>query len=214
MMKVREMSRALGLGASLGLALFAACAGKDPPQLTADQADAIQAAYDGAASGSAGAGGGAGLGGGAGASSAAGAGGGGSQAGSSAGGGGGSAGAGVAGSGGGSTAAAGSSGSTGSVNTCDGFAVLAANCGTSGCHGEGSNLEDFADSEAAAREFIDAPGTLACGGQDVVIDTEDPAESLMVRKLSDDPPCGQQMPPGGGLTPADVDCIEDWIGGL
>lgn len=211
-MKVREMSRALSLGGSVGLALFVACAGKDPPQLTADQADAIQAAYDGAGGGTAGVGGGAGQGGGGGAPSAGSGGGGGTQVpGSSTGG---SASAGAAGSGGGSTAVAGSGGGTGSGSRCDGFAVLAANCGTSGCHGDGSNLEDFAASEDAAREFIDAPGTLACGGQGLVIDVDDPADSLMVRKLADDPPCGQQMPPGGSLTPAEVDCIEEWIGGL
>ena len=31
----------------------------------------------------------------------------------------------------------------------------------------------------------------------------------VVRKLR-----SQQMPPGGSLTPAEVDCIEEWIGGL
>lgn len=212
MMKVREMSRALCLGASVALALFMACAGKDPPELTADQADAIRTAYDDGAVAGAGGGGAGGAGG---ALAAAGSGGsGGSQLPSNPSGSGGSAAAGLAGSGGGSTAEAGAGGGTSSGSTCDGFALLATNCGTSGCHGEGSNLEDFAASEAAARNFIDVPGTLACGGQGLVIDTDDPAESLMVRKLSDDPPCGQQMPPGGGLSPAEVDCIEDWISGL
>lgn len=209
MMKVREMSRALGMGASVGLALIAACAGSDPPELTAAQADAIQAAYEGSAGGVGG-----GAGGGAGVPSAAGA-GGGTQVASSPGGSGGAT-AGVAGSGGGSgSAAAGAAGTTSSGSTCDGFAILAANCATSGCHGQGSNIEAFAASEEAARSFIGAPGTLACGGQGLVIDTDDPAESLMVRKLAEDAPCGQRMPPfGEALSAADAECIEDWISGL
>jgi hypothetical protein len=101
------------------------------------------------------------------------------------------------------------------VRACDGFAILAANCGTSGCHGQGSNLETFAASEASARTFIGKPGTLACSGQGNVIDIDDPAESLMVRKLADDAPCGQQMPIAGDpLSASEVQCIEDWIGGL
>jgi hypothetical protein len=126
--------------------------------------------------------------------------------------------AGSGGNGGGTSAGAAgssSSSSSGNASSCDGFALLAANCGTSGCHGEGSNLEDFAASEAAARAFIDKPGTLACTGQGLVIDTENPEDSLMVRKLSDDAPCGQQMPISGEpLSAAEVECIEDWISGL
>lgn len=99
--------------------------------------------------------------------------------------------------------------------TCDGFAILATNCGSSGCHGEGSNLGTFAASEADARDYIGAPGSVSCIGQGLVIDTDDPAASLMMMKLSDDPPCGQPMPGNGQLlAQADIDCIEDWISGL
>lgn len=122
--------------------------------------------------------------------------------------------AGEAGSGGVAAGAAGSGGS-GATGSCDGFAILAANCGTSGCHGEGSNLETFAASEASARTFIGKPGTLACSGQGDVIDTDDPAESLMIRKLADDAPCGQPMPiTGAPLSASEIACIETWIGGL
>jgi hypothetical protein len=100
------------------------------------------------------------------------------------------------------------------AETCNGFAILAANCGSSGCHGAGSNLGTFAASEEDAREYIGQPGGV-CSSQGSIIDTEDPASSLMVTKLSDDPPCAQPMPLGGQPLPqADIDCIEDWISGL
>jgi hypothetical protein len=114
-------------------------------------------------------------------------------------------------------AAGGSGGGTATPpsSSCDGFAVLAANCGSSGCHGDGSNLEDFAASEKAARAFIDKPGTLACTGQGNVIDPDDPDGSLMIQKLSADPPCGNSMPLGGvTLSKSDIDCIRSWMGNL
>ncbi len=221
MMKVRELSRGLGFGAAAALLLFMACAGKDPPEVSAELADAVRAAYDQPAAGAGGSGaGGSAAGTGAGAGGGAQAGGSGASGGAAAGAGnggiGGGAMAGEAGSGGnGGGASAGAAGSAGSPPSCDGFAILATNCGTSGCHGEGSNLEDFAASEAAAREFIDQPGTLACSGQGLVIDSEEPSESLMIRKLADDAPCGQRMPVSGTpLSRAEVECIEDWIGSL
>jgi hypothetical protein len=112
-------------------------------------------------------------------------------------------------------AGSGGGAATAPAGGCDGFAVLAANCGSSGCHGDGSNLEDFAASEKAARSFIDKPGTLACIGQGNVIDPDDPDGSLMVQKLSGDPPCGSSMPLGGvTLSKSDIDCIRSWMSNL
>jgi hypothetical protein len=218
MMNVRKAGRALRLGVPVSVALFLACAGKDPPEVSAELAAQIQAAYDDTATGAASGGTGGGGAGGSSAGAPSGAGGsGGSSAASNAGAGGGAlaGGAGSGGTGGGVNAGTAGTGGSGSVSSCDGFAILAANCGTSGCHGEGSNLEDFAASESAARAFIGQPGTLACSGQGDVIDTADPAESLLIRKLSADAPCGQQMPISGApLTASEVDCLEDWIAGL
>lgn len=200
-------------------ALIAACAGADPPVVSSKLAGEIRAQYeiDAGAPSNGGSGGGA------------------ANAGSNA----------VASATGGSSAAppatpADSDGSGGSAGTasppevvdsavggsgggtatppsssCDGFAVLAANCGSSGCHGDGSNLENFAASEKAARAFIDKPGTLACTGQGNVIDPDDPDGSLMILKLSADPPCGSSMPLGGVTLPkSDIDCIRSWMGDL
>jgi hypothetical protein len=227
MKRVRTLLRRARIASTLCAGLVA-CAGGETPGLTPQQAEDVAVAYAGgrraatpgdesgavagagakgassAASSGAGADLAAAAGGSAGAPSAAGDGGG--TAGTS-----GSANAGA----GGPANAAGGTAGTGASIPCDGFAVVAANCGTSGCHGQGSNLEAFATSEAAARTYIGSPGTLACSGQGDVIDADDPPASLMLTKLSDDPPCGQPMPLSGSpLTAAEIQCIEEWLGAL
>jgi hypothetical protein len=99
---------------------------------------------------------------------------------------------------------------------CDGFGVLETYCATSGCHGmPNAALGDFASSEDAAREFIGVQGRISCAGQGAIIDTDDPEASVLVAKMSDDPPCGTQMPPQGDpLTDEEVACVVEWIGGL
>jgi hypothetical protein len=99
---------------------------------------------------------------------------------------------------------------------CDGFAILEQYCATSGCHGQpGAPLGDFASSEEAARAFVGEEGSLACAGQGTIIDTDSPSDSLLVAKVSGDPPCGQAMPPTGEpLTDEEVACLEEWIAGL
>jgi hypothetical protein len=104
---------------------------------------------------------------------------------------------------------------TAAGSACDGFALLASNCGTSGCHGTGSNLGTFAASESAARSYIGKSGTVTCAGQGSLINPDDPPASILVQKLGDYPPCGNHMPLAGALlSDADVACIEDWIGSL
>ncbi len=216
-------ARGLAVGCVLGSAAFAACAGSVTPPVDDDLADAIETTYNGGAgttgvgnagsSATAGSGGRAGAGGSSTSGGAAGAGDGddGGAAGSS-----GAAGSGMAGAAGaaGGPGEGGAGAGGGDEPTCDGFAILAANCGSSGCHGDGSNLGTFAASEEDARDYIGQPGAV-CSSQGSIIDTDDPASSLMVTKLSDDPPCAQPMPLGGQPLPqADIDCIEEWIGGL
>jgi hypothetical protein len=116
----------------------------------------------------------------------------------------------------GSSADQGAAGSAPASETCDGFAILAQYCATSGCHGQpGAPLGDFASGPDAARAFIGREGSLACTGQGVIIDSDEPSDSLLLAKISGDPPCGQAMPPTGEqLTDAQVACIQEWIGGL
>jgi hypothetical protein len=92
--------------------------------------------------------------------------------------------------------------------------VLETNCSTSNCHGEGSNLGNFAESVEAAREYIGEEGAV-CGGQGPLIDPENPEDSVLVLKLGEEAPCGQPMPLlRDPLSQSDIDCIVEWIGGL
>lgn len=89
--------------------------------------------------------------------------------------------------------------------------LLAAKCGTAGCHGAGGTL-DLASSGVEAR-LVGKTGSAACGSA-TLADPANPMNSLLYQKISDSPPCGTRMPIGSPLTQVEVDCIEEWIGGL
>jgi hypothetical protein len=208
----RELA-ALG---SIGATFVAACAGTDIPEVTNETREDLIAAYtrSGAgAGGQSGSGGAAGRsnGGAAGSGGAAGAASGGSAGAAGAGG---SAGNGGAAGAGGAAGSGGAAGAGGGGEVCNGFAVLQASCNDTNCHGAGSNLGNFAESEEAARSFIGEEGAV-CGGQGALFDPENPEDSVVVLKLSDEAPCGQPMPLNRDpLEQADIDCLVEWIGSL
>jgi len=115
---------------------------------------------------------------------------------------------------GGDDGAAGAGPAPGDV--CNGFEILQTNCSGSACHSApGAPLGDFAASEEAAREIVGQATAVSCAGQGDFIDPDSPEDSLVVLKMSGDPPCGQQMPPSGTpLSDADVECVTEWIGSL
>jgi hypothetical protein len=211
---------------TLGAVLSLACAGKDIPEVDPDLRSGLVDAFSRSPAASAGASGSSGAGGGGSGGATGGvASGNGGSAGSAntAGGSAGAAGSGMQASNGGSasgaagagmsSAGASGAGPSDTGTACDGFAVLEANCSSGGCHGAGSNLGNFAESESIARTFIGREGAV-CAGQGALIDTDDPAASVILLKVSDDAPCGQPMPLGGSLDESDVACLEDWIGSL
>lgn len=120
----------------------------------------------------------------------------------------------VGGSGGGGTVVGG--GGSGSSGTpCNApVEVFAVSCAyESGCHGVGSPLGDFAASEAAALEYVDAPGSFgaSCG---LWIDSSNPEESAILTKTVNpvDAACGQRMPLRGDfLTPQQEACVLSWL---
>ena len=195
---------------SLGLVLggFAACAGTDVPP-TDDLEDSIATAYANGAGVAGGAGGSGGS------ASTAGSGGRAPAAGN-----GGSAGeddetpaGGAAGSGG----SGGGSDDPGTEPDCDGFEILKTSCGSAGCHGPGSGVGNWAESLEDAQTFIDSePVTAGCGSVDaVLIDTENPAESLIIQKVDGAPPCGGAMPiVGDKLTDEQISCVQEWMQSL
>jgi hypothetical protein len=88
-------------------------------------------------------------------------------------------------------------------------------CGTGACHGNpGATIGDFGVSQAEAAALVDVPSrtNVGCG---VYIDSSDPAQSLILRKLTGDFPdsdCGGTMPAiGRELKPEEIECVASWL---
>lgn len=109
---------------------------------------------------------------------------------------------------------------SGEGSVCDGFPILQMKCGNgSFCHGAGSMVSAFAASASGVASFVGerAQGTDCGDDPSLIFDPEDPAASLVVTKLGMNSPCGGPMPLGsapGSMPPADVACIQEWIGSL
>ena len=78
-----------------------------------------------------------------------------------------------------------SSGGSGSGDECDGFEVLQTNCGSSGCHGEGSLYSNFAESEEIAVSFVGESGDATCAAEGPLIDPDNPPPPLERVKLGE-----------------------------
>jgi hypothetical protein len=85
-----------------------------------------------------------------------------------------------------------------------------------GCHSadDMQGMLDLASPDVASR-IAGVEGTSNCSNL-VLADPGDPGASLLITKLGDNPPCGAQMPFGGGekLTQAEIDCVEQYIADL
>jgi hypothetical protein len=132
---------------------------------------------------------------------------------------GGAAGAGGSGDGsGGSSMSSGGAAGGGGAGECDAFAILAASCSGTACHGAGSTVGNFAESLEIAEGFVDVPPVPGEDCEDYenpVIDTENPQQSLLVQKVNGAAPCGLDMPlTPTPLTDDEVDCLVEWIGTL
>ncbi len=188
--------------------LVAACAGKDTPPFADGFEQALAQNYGGDD--------GVGIAGSAGSAGSAGATGAGGRAGA--------AGAGMVGAAGASMSAAGSGSGGGSAGAgasgevCDAFgSFMEERCGSGGlCHGANASNGAFAESEAAAADFVNKVSAFgaACG---VFIDSRNPEESLILTKSDntyDKANCGPlQMPANGNfLTPTEIDCLTSWLG--
>jgi hypothetical protein len=93
--------------------------------------------------------------------------------------------------------------------------VLLPSCGSNACHGNPrATIGDFGLLDADLRPFVDKPSVRnpSCG---FVIDSGDPSQSLLLRKLTGDfdaLACGAQMPASGpDLTLEQIDCMESWL---
>jgi hypothetical protein len=133
---------------------------------------------------------------------------------------------GTAGAGRGGSASTGEAGAAGSAagsagmdpvptGDCDGFGILKASCGSSGCHGAGSSVGNFAETLEDAKSFVGEDASSSCSGRGPLFDPDNAAASIVVQKIEGTINCGGRMPLTGAYLDADqVDCVKEWIGTL
>jgi mono/diheme cytochrome c family protein len=96
---------------------------------------------------------------------------------------------------------------------CDAPAtVFALRCANAGCHTRDDSAGGLDLTAPFLRDLLtDKPSSSdQCEGQ-LWMDAEHPENSLLLRKLGDEPPCGDPMPPLGHLSDSEARCIEDWV---
>lgn len=102
---------------------------------------------------------------------------------------------------------------------CDGAVAIMqtpGKCGTTVCHGTATDaplqaVADFSGDAAQLPAKLKAfMSTVSCAGMAPVLDATNPAQSLLITKLSDPPPCGVKMPQAGSITAEEAQCITDW----
>jgi hypothetical protein len=89
--------------------------------------------------------------------------------------------------------------------------VLAVSCAGSICHSPGET--PAGDLDLVSPGVVDRVAEIEspnCAGEVLAV-PGDPEGSLIVRKLGDDPPCGDPMPLVGDIDPGDAACIREWI---
>jgi hypothetical protein len=89
--------------------------------------------------------------------------------------------------------------------------VFAIRCAGSICHSPGDEPAGGLDLvSAGVAERITGVESPNCAGEVLAV-PGDPDASLIIRKLSASPPCGDRMPLVGDLSPAEAACISDFI---
>jgi hypothetical protein len=82
-------------------------------------------------------------------------------------------------------------------------------CGASGCHAAATPAASLdMTSDGVASRLVGRAS--ACGS--LLIDPDDPANSEILKRLSDSPECGSRMPlVGAPLSPEQVSCVRAWV---
>jgi len=125
---------------------------------------------------------------------------------------------------GGASAGAGSAAAGGGATFTEVFNLLAGGCATGGyCHAAGGGTSKLAlvDQASAYTALAGVPGMgmaapgsgkMGCSTSMVVrVKAGDPDNSLLMQKLEGKQTCGDVMPPGGMLLPAELKLVRDWI---
>lgn len=89
--------------------------------------------------------------------------------------------------------------------------IIMTRCGT--CHTGGAGAQGMLDLVAPGlgTRIVNAKSaSTMCSGM-TLVDPQAPANSLLIKKLSDPPPCGLRMPIGQPLMPEEISCIQQWM---
>jgi hypothetical protein len=110
-------------------------------------------------------------------------------------------------------------GASGSAAACDAPRdVFPLVCGTSICHDGPVNRLDLI-APGVAERLLDVPaaGVHCATSGLLLVDSQQPEHSLLLAKLTEQPPCGSPMPLGSGpagLTQTQLDCIAQFVATL
>ena len=90
--------------------------------------------------------------------------------------------------------------------------IFPLSCSTSSCHSAQSQQGSLdLESPGLPKRLV---GTTAHGGPGLLIDPQNPAQSVLLLKLTSDPPFQFQMPLGAPeLSPDEVTCLKAWVDG-
>ncbi|MCH9686267.1 MAG: hypothetical protein K0V04_32845 [Deltaproteobacteria bacterium] len=90
--------------------------------------------------------------------------------------------------------------------------IFANRCADAGCHGADAAANLDLVGEGWVERLVGQSSSLCDGWVRVI--PGDPQASMLVDKLVAPASCGDSMPVGGPLPPAEIACIEQWINGL
>lgn len=116
------------------------------------------------------------------------------------------------------------------ADSCDATPIFESSCGTNLCHETEDGLAPFGGvdllapgveerllNRPASYENVHDPGACPRGQPELLIDTENPEESLLLTKLTGEHACGEAMPtpnPPNELSEQNIDCVRRWIADL
>jgi hypothetical protein len=90
-------------------------------------------------------------------------------------------------------------------------ALLAARCGTAGCHDATTQIINLDLASAGVASRMIGQRSASCGGR-ALMDPNDPERSALLVKVRPRPACGDRMPLGApALSDAEIACVRAWI---
>ncbi len=135
---------------------------------------------------------------------------------------------------GGGSASGGGTASGGSAvmnEYCDPMPIMESSCNGVACHGnpgepaafytdlfnpsEGQTVGQMLIGEPADYEIVTDQSSCPTDDPELLIDPEEPSESLILKKINNTHACGQSMPSTGmSLSQDQIDCFTEWVNGV